>query len=155
MHWLTHFVLRNSEKTCSTGRVNYSRIYNAFIFFFFFLPHFPSSIPFLGNQPGQICSAQRTVCGCLFLCVCVCVGICLCVVPVWKILEGRLETKIGEDRENKSATLPPPNPTTHGKSRWHISDDFQGFTGLERRYERIMCHRLVEQEQKCCLRPSL
>lgn len=66
-----------------------------------FLPHFPSSLPFLGNQPGQICGAQRAVCAWVSACGCVCV----CVVLIWKILEGRLETEIGKDRENKSAPI--------------------------------------------------
>lgn len=68
------------------------------------LPHFPSSLLFLSNQPGQICGAQRAVC--VFVCLPVCVNeraglwvsMSVCVpVSVCKILGGRLESEIGND----------------------------------------------------------
>lgn len=73
-----------------------------------FSPHFPSSILFLGKGQGKYVVHKK-------LCVWVSACMSVCVVPVWKILEGRLETEIGKDRENKSAFS-----TIH----WNVDDTF-------------------------------
>lgn len=69
-------------------QVNYSSIYNAF-YLTFLLAFFVWVI-----SQGKYVVHKELCVG-----VCVCMDICLRAAPAWKILEGRLETKIGKDIE--------------------------------------------------------
>lgn len=90
------FMFWNSKQNVHAfrGRVNYSCIYNAFYLTFlraFFV--------------WVISQGKYVVCKELGACTRVRASTPLCAMPAWKILEGRLETKIGKERKNNPAEL--------------------------------------------------
>lgn len=66
-----------------------------------FIAPFPRSLTFLGNQPGQIFTAQRSECVCVGVFVCMCVSLCL-FEKDWK---AEIETEIGKDSSYNAAEM--------------------------------------------------